>query len=125
VQVKLPALLSLSLLAGSALAQDPSPSPTDSPAEPDISITATVRWKTLRFEVVGTPRVELKGAPGTTVWEAERINLPRPVQPGVTYRDGGGDLRIEASYAQMIDSALAELQSPKVTAPPELPEPRR
>jgi hypothetical protein len=117
MQAILPAVLSLSLLAGSAFAQEPSPSPADPPAEPDISITAKVRWKSLRFEVVGTPRVELKGAPGTTVWEAERINLPRPVQPGVTYRDGGVDLRIEASFAQMIDAALAELQAPKVTAP--------
>ena len=68
--------------------------------------------------------MELKGAPGTTVWEAERINLPRPVQPGVTYRDGGVDLRIEASFAQMIDAALAELQSPKVTPSPSAEPPR-
>ena len=72
--------------------------------------------------MVGEPRVELQGAPGTTIWETERTNLPTPVQPGVTYRDGAIHLRIEASFQQMIHAALAELQAPKVTAPP--PEPR-
>ena len=100
----------------------PQPSPLPSPeqaAEPDLSISATVKWRSLRFDVVGTPRVELRGVEG--VWEAERINLPRPVQPGVTYRDGEVRLRIHVSLAEMIHSALAEEQAPKVTRPPEPP----
>jgi hypothetical protein len=105
------------LLATSAWSQPPAPSPApaaspvpaSSPtpvphasAAPDIEITATVRWRELKFETVGTPRVEFSGQPArVTVWEAERENLPTPVQPGVVYKDGGIRLTISSTFADL------------------------
>ena len=98
--------------------EPPAGEPAAETPEPDISITATVRWKSLRFEAVGTPRVEFKGGEGPrNFWEAERINLPRPVQPGVTYRDGAVHLRVGASLVEIIDAALAEARADKVSLP--------
>jgi hypothetical protein len=99
------------LLASTAWTQPapPSPAPAASPspapltsAAPDLEIRATVRWKELKFETVGTPRVEFSGTPARdTVWEAERDNLPKPVQPGVVYKDGGIRLTITSSFADL------------------------
>ena len=81
---------------------------------PDLEITATVRYRQLRFDVVGEPRVEFSGSPERkTIWDAQRINLPRPVQPGVVYRDGGVRLTISSMFA-----ALSRLYST-----PEDPQP--
>jgi hypothetical protein len=95
----------------------PTPSPSPTPAAkptpaaaaavpagalPDLEITATVHFRQLRFDVVGEPRVEFTGTPERhTVWNAERIHLPRPVQPGVTYRDGGVRLTISSTFADL------------------------
>jgi hypothetical protein len=99
--------------AAAPLAAQPPPAPAAPSAEtgpadedevllPDIEITATVHWKQLRFDVVGQPAVEFSGTPERkTVWDAERINLPRPVQPGVTYRDGGVRLTISSQFAAL------------------------
>ena len=77
-------------------------------ADADLSITARVTADSLRFEKVPNPRVEFTGRPARdTVWEAERENLPRPVQPGVTYRDVGITLRITSVFAD-IDRIVAE-----------------
>ncbi len=74
----------------------------------DISITANVTAKELKFEVVPNPSVEF---PGTfereNVWEADRQNLPKPVEPGVTYRNIGIKLRISSRFAD-IDRIVAE-----------------
>jgi hypothetical protein len=105
----------------------PSPSPRPSPAPsasagqtpPDIELTANVRWRELRFDEVGTPKVEFSGNPtNETVWEADRENLPKPVQPGVTYRDGGVRLVISTRFqelARVLDAATA---SPAPAASP-------
>ena len=102
--------------AASGAAQSPAPSPSPFPAaendsdpdSADISFTATVTYRELRFETVGNPKVEFQGgvdAPELggrselrSVWHAERINLPTPIQPGVTYRDGGVRLTITTRF---------------------------
>jgi hypothetical protein len=92
-------------LAATAGAQSPSPAPSPAPTPEgvlDLEIDADVSWKELRFETVGTPRVEFSGTPRRqTVWKAERRNLPRPVQPGVVYRDGGIHLTISSRFEDL------------------------
>jgi hypothetical protein len=74
----------------------------------DLEITANVTARELRFEAVPDPKVEFTGQPRRdTVWEAERQNLPRPVEPGVTYRNIGIQLRISSVFAD-IDRIVAE-----------------
>ena len=101
------------------------------PANPnDLEITANVTARELRFEVVPETKVEFTGHPERdTVWEAERQNLPRPVQPGVTYRNIGIQLKITSRFAD-IDRIVAEaLGEAPVTddAPPQTvaPQPNR
>lgn len=84
-------------------AGQPTPSTTN-----DLEITANVTARELRFEAVPEPKVEFTGQPRReTVWEAERQNLPRPVQPGVTYRNIGIQLKITSVFAD-IDRIVAE-----------------
>lgn len=74
----------------------------------DLSITANVTARELRFEVVPDPKVEFSGKPEReTVWDAERDNLPRPVQPNVTYRNIGIRLKITSIFPD-IDRIVAE-----------------
>jgi hypothetical protein len=83
------------------------------PADPavekaDLSITAHVRARSLKFETVPNPTVEFPGSPARdTVWEAQRENLPTPVQPGVTYRNIGIRLKITSIFRD-IDRIVAE-----------------
>jgi hypothetical protein len=92
-------------------AQTDAPAATSSAtsAKPnDLEITANVTASELRFEAVPEPKVEFTGQPEReTVWEADRQNLPRPVQPGVTYRNIGIQLRISSVFAD-IDRIVAE-----------------
>ena len=107
------------------------PSPSASPsnatqAEADLSITARVTARELRFEKVPNPKVEFTGRPRReTVWEAERENLPAEVRPGVTYRDIGITLRITSVFAdieRIVAEALGELPLTD-DAPPSPPQP--
>jgi hypothetical protein len=79
----------------------------------DLAITATVTAKELRFDVVPNPTVEFPGSPKRdTVWDAVRDNLPRPVEPGVTYRDIGIRLKIVSRFAdieRIVAEALGEV----------------
>jgi hypothetical protein len=80
----------------------------------DIVITATVRAKELKFEVVPTPTVNFPGnQPRQTVWEAERTNLPQTVEPGVTYRDIGIRLRIFSRFAEIQRIVIEALDDPE------------
>jgi hypothetical protein len=95
-----------------APASSPNPVPAQSPSVPeedaDLVIIANVQAKELRFETVPNPNVEFPGQPQrATEWSAERTNLPRPVQPGVTYRDIGIRLKIVSRFAD-IDRIVAE-----------------
>jgi hypothetical protein len=52
--------------------------------------------------------VEFPGQPARdTVWEAQRENLPTPVEPGVTYRNIGIRLKITSVFRD-IDRIVAE-----------------
>jgi hypothetical protein len=76
--------------------------------EADIAITAHVRASSLRFDEVPNPTVEFPGQPKRdTVWEAQRENLPTPVEPGVTYRNIGIRLKITSVFSD-IDRIVAE-----------------
>lgn len=111
-------------------AQQSPPSPAPSPDSPDstntstqtsdaagdnadLSITARVTARELRFEKVPNPTVEFTGRPRRdTVWEAERENLPAQVRPGETYRDIGITLRITSVFAdieRIVAEALGEV----------------
>lgn len=120
------------LFASQAFAQNPSQNKskeTQTEADEknsDIVITATVRAKELKFEVVPTPTVNFPGnQPRQTVWEADRTNLPQTVEPGVTYRDIGIRLRIYSRFAEIqriVIEALDETEQSK-TAPTATPQP--
>ncbi|MFN2514878.1 MAG: hypothetical protein ABR556_01575 [Pyrinomonadaceae bacterium] len=74
----------------------------------DIAITAHVRARSLKFDQVPNPTVEFPGQPQRdTVWEADRENLPTPVQAGVTYRNIGIRLKITSVFSD-IDRIVAE-----------------
>ena len=85
------------------------PLPEDSSVETaDVAITARVKARSLKFDAVPNPSVEFTGQPERdTVWEAERENLPTPVQPGVTYRNIGIRLKITSVFKD-IDRIVAE-----------------
>jgi hypothetical protein len=79
----------------------------------DIVITATVRAKELKMEIVPTPTVEFPGnKTRQTVWEADRENLPAEVQPGVVYRDIGIRLRIYSRFSEIQRIVLEALDEP-------------
>lgn len=89
----------------------------------DVAITAIVRARELKFEIVGDPRVEFPGTPERkTEWSAERENLPATVQPGVTYRDIGIRLKIASVFAdidRIVAEALGELPATAEPKPDE------
>jgi hypothetical protein len=100
-----------------------------SEASADLAITSTVTARELRFDVVPNPTVEFPGKPKRdTVWDAERDNLPRPVEPGVTYRNIGIRLKIVSRFAdieRIVAEALGdvpvtdEMRPPDGTTPPQ------
>ncbi len=97
-----------------------SPQPDEKTA--DVSITANVTARELKFEVVPNPDVKFTGQPErNTVWEAERTNLPEQVQPGVTYRNIGIRLKIVSVFAdidRIVAEALGEVPITDNTPPP-------
>lgn len=106
-----------------------SSSASDSAESADLAITAYVTARELSFETVPNTSVEFTGShQRDTLWDAERQNLPRPVQPGVTYRDIGIRLKITSVFAdidRIVAEALGEVPassgdaSPDGNAPPE------
>jgi hypothetical protein len=100
----------------------------------DLSITARVTARELRFEKVPNPTVEFTGRPRRyTVWESDRENLPAQVRPGETYRNIGITLRITSVFAdieRIVAEALGEIpinedaptptpQQPQTQQPPQ------
>jgi hypothetical protein len=83
------------------------------PENDDLSITANVTARELRFDVVPNPKVEFPGShERKTAWEAERQNLPQSVEPGVTYRNIGIRLKITSVFAdidRIVSEALGEV----------------
>ena len=129
-------LCGLSACADVSAQRRPAPRPTPTPAtnsaqrgapaaetdNADLAITAHVTARELRFDIVPNPTVEFPGRPArVTAWEAERENLPRPVQPGVTYRDIGIRLVITSVFAdidRIVAEALGEVPVSDDAAPP-------
>lgn len=106
------------------------PQPGGADVQADLSITARVTARELRFEHVPNPKVEFTGQPRReTVWDSQRENLPEQVQPGVTYRNIGITLRITSVFAdieRIVAEALGEVplsddSKPRQAAPPERP----
>ena len=142
MRVLVPAVVVLaSSLAAMAPAQTPEIAPppaaetavdaTDpDPDSADLSITATVRYESLKFEVAGTPNVEFSGrlvvpelgrdVPLRTAWQADRGSLPRPVQPGVVYGPNTVRLTITSRFE---DLARLFAEDPAPTPAPS-PSPR-
>lgn len=114
-------------LAARIEAQERRQAAPPSPESADVSITARVTARELRFEKVPNTSVEFTGKPRReTVWEAERQNLPTPVQPGVTYRDIGITLRITSVFAdidRIVAEALGEIPPSPDPAPEAAPQP--
>ena len=103
----------------------PQSAPASQPVTPDeiagadLSITANISARELRFEQVGRLKVEFSGAPRRkTVWEEERQNIARPAQPGVTYRDIGSQLRISSRFEaieRIVAQALGQIAASSPT----------
>lgn len=107
------AVLGLVRLAAAASQKYPT-----SPEDADISITATVRAREMRFDVVPSPTVEFSGTPARiTVWEAERENFPRPVEPGVTYQNITVRLTILSRFEDIERIVREALEGLGVTVP--------
>jgi hypothetical protein len=100
----------------------------DSGGAPDVLIRASATIRELRFESQPRTRVRTLGCAGIdSVVVTERVNLPDPVQPGVTYRDVRVGVEIRADFritcllpALAADPALAGLcaPAPSPSAPP-------
>ncbi len=90
---------------GQSEAQAPRPAQNAQAASPDtadVSITARVTAREMKFEVVPNPRVEFPGTfERANVWEAVRENFPNPVEPGVTYRNIGVILTITTVFSEL------------------------
>ena len=103
--------------AGTAAAQ---PAEID-PDTADISLTATVRMREIRFDATPQVRVEFSGQPerlteDTTV----RTNLPDKVQPGMVYRNVEIRLKIASVFAD-VDRIVAEVLGLQSQTEPQIP----
>ena len=87
----------------------------------DVSITSSVTAQELRFKVVPNSKIEFPGSPQTnTGWQTERVNLPQPVQAGVTYRNIGINLEITSVLSdidRIVSEALGEVQASRQINP--------
>lgn len=124
------------LASAPAAAQDgcaplPNLAGADSPGGPLVLIRAQAQIRELRFE--SQPRVEVRtlGCAGLdSVVVTERVNLPDPIEPGVTYRDVRVGIEIRASLnvacllpALAADPAFAGLCAPASSASAAPPQP--
>ena len=88
----------------------------------DVVITANIRAKELKFEIVPTPTVTFPGnQPRQTVWEADRTNLPQTVEPGVVYRDIGIRLRIYSRFSEIQRIVIEMLDENEPSTPTPTP----
>ena len=107
----------VSLFASLATAsQQPAATPDElnsDASKDDILILVNLTAKELRFDTVPDPKVEFPGTRHrSTIWVTQRQNLPDKVEPGVTYRDIGIQLRISSRFAdieRIVKEALGEI----------------
>jgi len=75
------------------------------PASPDLSITGTIRARELKFETVPKTFVRsITASKKSVVTDVKRKNLPKEIQPGVTYRNVELQFTIH-SFAEEIGGA--------------------
>jgi hypothetical protein len=110
--------LSLAAFAILTSGQQPGPSPTteqfgSDTSKDDILILVNVTAKELKFDIVPNTTVEFPGTRHrTTIWLTQRQNLPEKMEPGVTYRNVGIQLRISSRFAdieRIVQEALGEI----------------
>jgi hypothetical protein len=119
----------LGLASAPAAAQDacaplPDLAARDSTGGALVVVRASASIQELRFESQPRTRVRTTGCAALdSVVVTERVNLPDPVEPGVTYRDVRVGIEIRASLnvaclhpALAADPALAGLCSPAPSA---------
>jgi hypothetical protein len=103
-------LAGLTLSATAASAQQPAagcPAPRSLSAvsdtvKPDIAIIARVEAAELKFNAQPSTSLQLFGCPQVdTSMVVLRTNLPKPVQPGVTYRNVIVDFRLNMKFAEL------------------------
>jgi hypothetical protein len=92
---------------------------------PDVVIRATATAREVRFSTQPRTAVRTLGCADSLI-VTERVNLPDPVQPGVTYRDVRVGVEIRADFritcllpALAADPALAELCAQKPLSSPQ------
>ena len=90
-----------------------------SPDAADLAITSTVTARELRFQVVPNSKIEFSGSPERiTGWQTQRENLPKRVQPGVTYRNIGVHLEITSVFSDIdhiVSDAPFEVPNQQIT----------
>jgi hypothetical protein len=122
----------LVLAAAPAAAQEEcavTPAAADSGRGADVVVRASASIRELRFESRPRTRVRTAGCAALdTVVVTERVNLPDPVEPGVTYRDVrvGVEIRTSLSVVCLLpalaaDPVLAGLCAPAPSAVPTEP----
>jgi hypothetical protein len=88
------------------------------PDTADISITATVRIRELRFDEEPRIHVEFFGQPERVTQDTtERENLPEKIQPGVTYRNVVVRRTIASVFAEP-ERVVAELLGKRTAEAP-------
>lgn len=117
----------LALFAAPAAAQDACallPVGAAADSLPDVVIRATATAREVRFNSRPRTSVRTLGCADTLI-VTERVNLPDPVEPGVTYRDVRVGIEIRADFrvtcllpALAADPALAGLCAPAPSAAP-------
>ena len=97
-------------------AQQPAPAPNDfnsDASQDDILILVNLTAQELKFDAVPNSTVEFPGTPHrSTIWVTQRQNLPDRVEPGVTYRNIGIQLRISSRFVdieRIVKEALGEV----------------
>ena len=84
-----------------ALAQNSTTNENLKPEDCDFSFTSTVRAKELKVDVVGHPRVRFTGSKNReTLFDSNRSGFPKPVKPGVTYKNIKIDTKILTRFTE-------------------------
>lgn len=132
-------LLLLFLLSSQAHGQLTSPAAAGEVNKDEILLLINLTATELKFDVVPTVTVTFPGThERTKIWVTDRQNLPDKVEPGVTYRNIGIQLRIASRFAdidRIVAEALGEIpksdaetpdaKSPAVSAVPPIPSQQR
>ena len=75
---------------------------TVAPETADISFTASVTAREVRYQAVPKTRVRFTGNPARrTDSRTTRQNIPKNVQPGVTYRNVGLRVRVHSAFEEI------------------------